>query len=55
MCYERYQWRRRGEDEESSEIWEEFERTTSISEPEAREVTEPEPAEPERAKAISER
>ena len=55
MCYERYRWRRLGEDEESREIWEEFERMTPISEPEAREVTEPEPAEPERAKVISER
>ena len=55
MCYERYQWRRRREEEESSEIWEEFERTTSISEPEPREVAEPEPAEPERATAIFER
>jgi hypothetical protein len=55
MCYERYQRRRREEDEESHAIWQEFERTTPISDPEPREVTEPERPEPERAKAVSER
>jgi hypothetical protein len=35
MCYERYL-RRRREDEESREVWQDFERTTPISEPEPR-------------------
>jgi hypothetical protein len=41
MCYERYL-RRRREDEESRALWQDFERTTPISEPEPSEVEEPE-------------
>jgi hypothetical protein len=52
MCYERYR-RRRREDEESREIWLDFERTTPISEPEAPEVAEPERSEPERAEELT--
>jgi hypothetical protein len=47
MCYERYL-RRRREDEESRAIWQDFERTTPISDPEPDEVQEPERSEPER-------
>jgi hypothetical protein len=48
MCHEWYR-RRRQEEEESREIWQDFERTTPISEPEPPEVEEPERSEPERA------
>jgi hypothetical protein len=41
MCHEWYR-RRRQEDEESRAIWQDFERTTPISEPEPDEVEEPE-------------
>jgi hypothetical protein len=51
MCYERY--RRRREDEESHAIWRDFERTTPISEPEPREVEEPERSEPERSEDLT--
>jgi hypothetical protein len=47
MCYERYLRRRCHEDEESREIWQEFQRTTPISDPEPPEVGEPELTEPE--------
>jgi hypothetical protein len=42
MCYDRYLRRRRHADEESRLIWQDFERTTPISDPEPPEVTEPE-------------
>ena len=48
MCHERYR-RHRRQDEESRAIWQDFERTTPISEPEPREEPEPERTEPERA------
>jgi hypothetical protein len=47
MCYERYL-RRRREDEESRAIWQDFERTTPISDPEPDEVEETERSEPDR-------
>jgi hypothetical protein len=46
MCYDRYT-RRRREEAESRGIWQDFDRTTPISEPESPEVAEPEVAEPE--------
>jgi hypothetical protein len=50
MCYERYLRRRRQEEEEEGRaLWQDFERTTPISDPEPREVEEPERSEPERA------
>jgi hypothetical protein len=54
MCHERYmrRWRRR-EAEESRGIWQEFERTTPISDPEPPEVTEPDVTEPERAEEVT--
>ena len=52
MCYERYE-RRRREAEESRAIWRDFERTTPISEPEPRDVEEPERPEPERAEELT--
>ncbi|HYZ29841.1 MAG TPA: hypothetical protein VE570_12340 [Thermoleophilaceae bacterium] len=52
MCYERYR-RRRREDEESRAIWQDFERTTPISEPEPREVEKSERSEPERAEDLT--
>jgi hypothetical protein len=48
MCYDRYT-RRRREEAESRVIWQDFDQTTPISEPESPEVAEPEVAEPERA------
>jgi hypothetical protein len=54
MCHDRYLWRRRHADEESREIWQDFESTTPVSDPEPREVAEPEPAEPERAETVLE-
>ena len=51
MCYERYL-RRRREDEESHAIWQDFERTTPISDPEP-EVEEPERSEPEHAEELT--
>jgi hypothetical protein len=57
MCYDRYLRRRRHEEEreESRAIWEEFDRTTPISDPEPGEVDEPERTEPERATVTPER
>jgi hypothetical protein len=52
MCYDRYL-RRRREDEESREVWREFERTTPISEPEPKDAKEPEREEPERAEELT--
>ena len=52
MCHERYLQRRR-RDEESREIWQDFDRTTPISEPEPHEVEEPERSEPERAEELT--
>jgi hypothetical protein len=51
MCYERHQ-RRRQEEEESRAIWQDFQRTIPISEPEPGEVEEPERSEPERAEEL---
>jgi hypothetical protein len=48
MSYERYL-RRRRQDTESREIWQDFDRTTPISEPERPDVAEPDVTEPERA------
>jgi hypothetical protein len=46
MCYERNLRRRREEDEESRELWRDFERTRSVADPEPpAEVTEAERAE----------
>jgi hypothetical protein len=54
MCYEKYLFRRhRREDEESREIWQEFDRTTPISEPEPPEVEEPERSAPEWAEELT--
>jgi hypothetical protein len=53
MCHERYLLRRRRDDEESREIWQEFQRTTPISDPAPPEVAEPEVTEPERAEKVS--
>jgi hypothetical protein len=52
MCHERYL-RRRREDEESRAIWQDFERTTPISEPKPREAEEPERSEPDRAEELT--
>jgi hypothetical protein len=48
MCHERYT-RRRREEAESRGLWQDFDQTTPISEPEPPEVVEPEVTEPERA------
>jgi hypothetical protein len=53
MCYERYMRRRRQEADESRGIWQEFERTTSISDPQPPEVAEPGVTEPERAEEVA--
>ena len=46
MCYERYLRRRREEADESRELWQDFERTRPVAEPEPpAEVTEAERAE----------
>lgn len=52
MCHDRYL-RRRREDEEARAIWQDFERTTPISEPEPGEVEEPERTEAERAEELT--
>jgi hypothetical protein len=52
MCYERYL-RRRQEDEESRAIWQDFDRTRPISEPEPGDVEEAEASEPERAEDLT--
>jgi hypothetical protein len=52
MCHEWYLKRRR-QDEESREIWLDFERTTPISDPEPAEVEEPERSEPDRAEELT--
>ena len=52
MCYERYL-RRRREDEESRAIWQDFDRTTPISEPEPAEVEEAERSEPDHAEELT--
>jgi hypothetical protein len=51
MCYERNL--RRRQEEESRAIWQDFQRTTPISEPEPSEVEEPERAEPDRAEELT--
>jgi hypothetical protein len=53
MCYERYERRRRREADESRAMWHDFDRTTPISDPEPREVTEPEVAEAEPAEELT--
>jgi hypothetical protein len=55
MCYEHWQRRRREEDEESREIWQDFQRTTPISDPRPDEVTEVDLAEPQPAETAPER
>jgi len=55
MCYERYLRRRREEDDESREIWREFDRTTPISDPQAEEDTESELAQSEPTETAAER
>ena len=52
MCFERYE-RRRREADESRAIWRDFDRTTPISDPEPREVTEPEVPEAEPAEELT--
>ena len=55
MCHERYL-RRRKEADESRELWQDFERTTPIADPEPRtEVTESEPTEAREELTTSER
>jgi hypothetical protein len=56
MCYERYLWRRRREAEEDRDLWQEFDRTRPIADPEPQaEVTEPEPTEAREELTTSER
>jgi hypothetical protein len=50
MCYERHL-RRRREADESRGIWQEFDRTTPVSEPPPPEVAEPEATDPEPERA----
>jgi hypothetical protein len=55
MCYERYL-RRRREEDESRDLWRDFERTVPISDPAPPdEVTEPEPTEARETLATPER
>ena len=55
MCYERYL-RRRREADESQSVWQEFERTRPIADPEpAPDVTAPEPSEASEEVAVPER
>jgi hypothetical protein len=55
MCHERYL-RRLRESDESREIWQDFERTRPVGDPEPREdVTKPEPTEAREEVAFSER
>jgi hypothetical protein len=55
MCYERYLRRRRQADESQS-IWQEFEHTRAIADPEpAPDATAPEPTEASEEVAVSER
>jgi hypothetical protein len=55
MCYERYL-RRRREADESREIWQDFERTRPVGDPEPREeVTDPEPTEARETTGVTER
>jgi hypothetical protein len=55
MCHELYQ-RRSREADESREIWQDFDRTRLVGDPEPREeVTEPEPTEAREEAALSER
>ena len=55
MCYERYMRRRREEEDASRAIWQEFERTTPISDSRPEEVSELELGEPEPAETAAER
>jgi len=52
MCYERYLRRRRAEDEESRELWQDFDRTRPIADPEPR-VDAPEPERLEEREEVS--
>ena len=55
MCYDRYL-RRRREADESKSVWEDFERTRPIADPEpAPDVTPPEPTEAHEESTVSER
>lgn len=54
MCYDRYL-RRRRETDESQSIWQDFERTRPLADPEPPDVTPPEPAEAHEEIAVSER
>jgi hypothetical protein len=55
MCYERYQRRHRAADESQS-MWQDFERTRPIADPEPpAEVTPPEPTEAHEEIAVTER
>ena len=55
MCYERYP-RRRREADESHEMWQDFEQTCPVADPDAPlEVTEPERTEAQEQIAIAER
>ena len=53
MCYEPYLRRLCQEAEESRAIWQEFDRTTPISDPEPRDIPEAEPTERERAETLA--
>jgi hypothetical protein len=56
MCYERYQRRRREAADESQSIWQDFERTRPIADPDPTpDVTPPEPTEAHEEIAASER
>jgi hypothetical protein len=55
MCYERY-WRRRRQAAESQSIWQDFEQTRPVAEPEPPpDVTTPEPTEAREEVAVPER
>jgi hypothetical protein len=53
MCYERYMRRRRQEADESRGIWQDFERTTPISDPQPPDLAESGATEPERAEEVT--
>jgi hypothetical protein len=58
MCYERHLWSRRKKTEERDELWQDFERTRLIADPDAEprtEVTEAERAEAREEMTTSER
>jgi hypothetical protein len=55
MCEEWWMWRRRREDEEARWLWDEFERTRPVSEPERADEREVTLEEDEKAPAAAER